>query len=86
MRKKVALYARVSTDGQSCENQLAELWRVAQSTGWEIVAEYVDAGISWAKGRDARPQFDTLCRDAVRRKFGMVTAWSVDRLVARCKT
>lgn len=80
MGKRVALYARVSTDGQSCENQLAELRRIAAVSGWEVVAEYVDAGVSGAKGREGRPQFDALCRDAVRRQFGMVAAWSVDRL------
>jgi DNA invertase Pin-like site-specific DNA recombinase len=35
---------------------------------------------SGAKGRDKRPAFDKLCRDAARREFDMVMAWSVDRL------
>jgi DNA invertase Pin-like site-specific DNA recombinase len=39
-----------------------------------------DHGISGAKGRDKRPAFDALCRDATQRKFDMVMAWSVDRL------
>jgi DNA invertase Pin-like site-specific DNA recombinase len=39
-----------------------------------------DHGISGAKGRDKRPAFDKLCRDATRREFDMVMAWSVDRL------
>jgi DNA invertase Pin-like site-specific DNA recombinase len=30
--------------------------------------------------RDKRPAFDKLCRDAARREFDMVMAWSVDRL------
>lgn len=80
MGKRVAVYARVSTDGQTCENQLAELRRLADAAGWEVVAEYVDTGISGAKGRQARPQFDALCKGAVRREFDMVAAWSVDRL------
>jgi Resolvase, N terminal domain len=33
-----------------------------------------------AKGRDKRPQFDMLCKDATNRKFDVVMAWSVDRL------
>ena len=41
---------------------------------------YRDHGISGAKGRDKRPAFDKLCRDAARREFDMVMAWSVDRL------
>lgn len=78
--KKVALYARVSTDGQSVENQLMELRQVAEDAGWIVVGEYVDAGISGAKGRDQRPQFDAMLKDAVRRRINMVAAWSVDRL------
>jgi DNA invertase Pin-like site-specific DNA recombinase len=48
--------------------------------GCEIVKVYKDHGISGAKGRDKRPQFDALCRAAARREFDMVMAWSVDRL------
>jgi DNA invertase Pin-like site-specific DNA recombinase len=47
---------------------------------WEIVKVYKDHGISGAKGRDKRPAFDALCRDAAKRLFDMVMAWSVDRL------
>ena len=78
--RTAAIYARVSTDGQTTENQLRELRQVAQRMGWEVVAEYVDHGISGAKGRDKRPQFDALCRGAIRREFDIVMAWSVDRL------
>ena len=35
--KRVALYARVSTDGQSVDNQLRELEAVAVKEGWQIV-------------------------------------------------
>jgi DNA invertase Pin-like site-specific DNA recombinase len=48
--------------------------------GCEIVKVYRDHGISGAKGRDKRPALDKLCRDAARREFDMVMAWSVDRL------
>ena len=78
--RSAALYARVSTDGQSTENQLRELRQVAKRMGWEIVAEFVDHGVSGAKGRDKRPQFDALCKGAIRREFDVVMAWSVDRL------
>ena len=78
--KRVAVYARVSTDGQSVENQLSELDPVARKEGWEVVHQFVDKGISGAKGRDARPAFDTLCKGVVRRQFDLVAAWSVDRL------
>jgi DNA invertase Pin-like site-specific DNA recombinase len=48
--------------------------------GYEIVKVYQDHGISGAKGRDKRPQFDALCRDATKRQFEVVMSWSVDRL------
>lgn len=80
MPKQVALYLRVSTAGQTTENQRRELEAVARRSGWEIVAIYEDAGISGAKGRDKRPAFDSMLKDATRRKFDMIMAWSVDRL------
>jgi DNA invertase Pin-like site-specific DNA recombinase len=78
--RRVALYALVSTDDQTSENQLRELRAVAERHNWTIVAEFVDHGISGAKGREQRPQFDALLRGVARRQFDMVAAWSVDRL------
>ena len=80
MTKRAAMYARVSTTGQTAENQLGALREVAQRMGWEVVAEYVDQGVSGARGRDKRPEFDALCTGAVRRDYDVVMAWSVDRL------
>ena len=82
MTKRAALYARVSTRNghQDPETQLLALREVAARAGWEVVQEYVDHGVSGAKGRDKRPAFDRLCRHATRRRFDVVMAWSVDRL------
>lgn len=80
MTKKVAIYARVSTDKQTCENQLIELREVADRNDWQIVGEYVDTGISGAKGRDKRPQFDLLIKDGIRKKYEMILAYDVSRL------
>ena len=77
---RVALYLRVSTSAQTVENQERELAAVAAAPGWQVVATYRDEGISGAKGRDRRPGFDRLWKDAARRKFDVVAAWSVDRL------
>src|SRR6516164_5393368 len=78
--KRAALYLRVSTLEQTTANQERELRQVAERTGYEIVKVYKDHGISGAKGRDKRPQFDALCKAATRREFDVVMAWSVDRL------
>jgi DNA invertase Pin-like site-specific DNA recombinase len=80
MTKQVAIYARVSTDRQTSENQLNQLRAIADKNDWVIVAEFVDEGISGAKGRDKRPEFDALMKGAVRRQFDLVMSWSVDRL------
>ena len=78
--RKAAIYLRVSTDGQTTENQERELRVAAERAGWEISAVYRDEGISGAKGRDKRPGLDGMLKDATRRKFDVVMAWSVDRL------
>ena len=81
MTKRAAIYARVSTsNGQTPANQIGRLREVAEKAGWEVVEEFVDRGISGAKGRDKRPAFDRLCMAATRREIDVVMAWSVDRL------
>jgi DNA invertase Pin-like site-specific DNA recombinase len=77
---RAALYLRVSTGSQTVENQDAALRAVAAARGWTIVETYRDEGISGAKGRDRRPGFDRMWKDAARRKFDLVAAWSIDRL------
>jgi DNA invertase Pin-like site-specific DNA recombinase len=82
LAKRAALYARVSTRNgqQDPEVQLMALRQVAERAGWQVVEEYVDHGISGAKGLDERPAFDRLLKDATRRRFDIIMAWSVDRL------
>lgn len=77
---RVGIYLRVSTDSQTTENQRSELEAIAARSGWTVVGFYEDAGISGAKGRDKRPGFDRLLKDATARKVDMIAAWSVDRL------
>jgi DNA invertase Pin-like site-specific DNA recombinase len=78
---RAAIYMRVSTtDGQTTENQRLALARVAAHRRWEIVQTYEDAGISGAKGRDQRPAFNQMLKDAVRGRFHVLMVWSIDRL------
>jgi DNA invertase Pin-like site-specific DNA recombinase len=78
---RVALYVRVSTaNGQTTENQIRELRAWAQMADHQVVQVYEDAGISGAKGRVKRPQFDAMLKDAIRREFDILAVWSVDRL------
>jgi len=77
---RVALYLRVSTAlEQTTENQRLALEAVAAKRGWQIVAVYEDKITGW-KGRDKRPGFNAMLKDATRSKYDMVMAWAVDRL------
>ena len=73
---RAAIYARVSTADQTCENQLIDLRRYCAARGWDAT-EYVDTGVSGAK--DRRPALDQLTADAGRRKVETVVVWRLDR-------
>ena len=73
----VALYARVSTDGQDPELQLSALRSHAQNRGWAIVEEFVDRGFSG--GKEKRPSLDRLMKEAWSGKFRTVLVWRFDR-------
>jgi DNA invertase Pin-like site-specific DNA recombinase len=79
-RIRCAIYSRVSTDHQTTENQERELLERAQRAGWEVVKVYRDHGVSGAKSGKDRPAFEVMTKDAAKRKFDVVAAWSVDRL------
>src|SRR5690348_12860941 len=74
---RCALYARVSTDGQTCDNQVIELRQYATARGWTIVDEYIDHGISGAK--ESRPELNRLMADARRRRVDVIAVWALDR-------
>lgn len=78
--KRAAIYTRVSTDGQTIENQLIALQDVAAMRGWEVVKLVTDEGISGSKGRTQRPGFDELHNGATRGEYDVVMTWAVDRL------
>src|SRR5262249_61940935 len=78
--RRAALYLRVSTTEQTTKKQERDLRAVWGRMDCHIIKVYCDHGISGAKSRDKRPAFDRLCRDAARREFDIVMAWSVDRL------
>lgn len=77
--KRAVIYARVSTDKQTTENQIQELQKVCLAKGWTLSRIYQDVA-SGAKGRDERPGLDEMLKDAARGKFDVVVIWSPDRL------
>ena len=76
---RVAIYARVSTKdkGQEIENQLRQLREFADVQGWTIYREFID--YETAK-TDDRAEFQSMFRDASRRKFDVLLFWALDRL------
>ncbi len=80
---KVALYARVSTDSQDPEVQLAALRSHVSNRGWEIVAEFIEKGVSGVK--DRRPALDRLIDEAWKGKFQAVLVWRFDRFARSVK-
>ena len=78
--KKVAIYARVSTETQeqqkTIESQLEELREICKK--FQVVREYVDNG--WSGETLARPALDRLRDDAKKGLFEAVYVHSVDRL------
>ena len=75
----VAVYVRVSTSGQTTENQLIELSEVCDRNKWHITNVYNET-ISGTKGVDERDELNRLLQDATRKKFDKIVVWSVDRL------
>lgn len=74
---KIAIYARVSTDKQDTENQVAQLREFAAKQGWQIADEYCD----YESGSKAdRVQFQRMFADASKRRFDLVLFWALDRL------
>ena len=78
--KKAAIYARVSTDLQTTENQTRELESYAARMGYQIVATLTDKGISGSKGKKDRPAYARLLEMISRKEAEIILCWSVDRI------
>ena len=79
----IAVYARVSTDGQDPEVQLQALRAHAANRGWTLVEEFVDHGYSGVKER--RPALDRLMKAAWTGRFHAVLVWRFDRFARSVK-
>jgi DNA invertase Pin-like site-specific DNA recombinase len=79
--KRVAIYARYSSDLQSdssIEDQQRLCTKQAQSKNWKVVHRYSDAGLSGASL--LRPGIQALIADARTGKFNIVLAEALDRI------
>jgi putative DNA-invertase from lambdoid prophage Rac len=75
---KVAIYARVSTEEQTTENQSPVLEGWAKSRGWEVVKIYQEEASAWKAGR--QKELARLLEDARHGEFDIVLVWALDRL------
>ena len=76
--KRVAIYARVSTTDQTCDNQLRDLRDYCRARGWSDVREFIDTGISGTKER--RPALDKMMAEVNARRVDVVVVAAFDRL------
>lgn len=81
---RVALYVRVSTDGQvqdgfSIDAQIEQLKKFSVSEKYSVVEIYKDEGIS-GKNIKNRPGFKRMMKDAENNLFDKLLIWNISRL------
>ncbi|MBK7500697.1 MAG: recombinase family protein [Ignavibacteriales bacterium] len=65
MKKRVIIYARVSTKEQNVDMQLLDLTQYAEARGFEIVKKYVDIG---SGTKDDRINYQKMLDDVPKKK------------------
>jgi putative DNA-invertase from lambdoid prophage Rac len=75
-KQTAAIYARVSTDDQNADMQLAEVRQYAGRQGWDVL-EFVDKGVSGMKR--SRPGLDACMNAARLKQVDIVLVWKLDR-------
>jgi DNA invertase Pin-like site-specific DNA recombinase len=75
---RVAIYARVSTEEQTTDNQVPVLEEMARQRGWEVLKVYAEEASAWKAGR--QKQLKELLHDASYHKYDYLLVWSLDRL------
>jgi DNA invertase Pin-like site-specific DNA recombinase len=76
----IAIYTRVSTEGQDSTNQLNQLREFTANQGWTVYREYVDEAVSGTRCGSSRPAFSQMMEEAKEKKFDILLFWSLDRL------
>jgi DNA invertase Pin-like site-specific DNA recombinase len=77
---RVAIYARVSTEEQTVENQLPSMRAWVQTRGYEVTEEYTENESAWKAGHQR--EFARLLNDlrTGKRKYDILLVWALDRL------
>ena len=77
--KKVSLLLRVSTTGQTTDNQEKELIELCKRRDFQIVDIYKET-VSGTKKNEDRKEFSRMLNDMKKRKGEKLVVWRVDRL------
>jgi hypothetical protein len=73
--RRAAVYVRVSTEKQTSENQVAEVWQLATARGFEpVLYEEVESAAK------VRPVLDRMLADVRAGRVHAVAVWALDRL------
>lgn len=72
-----AIYARVSTQEQTVEQQVRACQKYCEQQGWEYQV-FADQGVSGAK--TSRPEFNLMMEGIRRGDFQAIVLWKLDRL------
>jgi DNA invertase Pin-like site-specific DNA recombinase len=75
--RRCALYLRVSTDRQNCENQRPALEQLAAARGLEVVRVYEEQVSAVAKHR---PEWEAVKAAAHRGEFQVLVVFALDRV------
>src|SRR5438128_8795267 len=73
--RTAAIYLRVSTDGQTTENQEPDCLRLGQSQGWDVVEVYREQESAVKR----RPIFSRMMADARTGRCRFLIVWRLDR-------
>lgn len=75
---KAVIYARVSTEEQTTENQIPVLQKMAAERGWEVVNIYAEEVSAWKAGH--QKELKELLKKASFHAFDILLVWALDRL------
>lgn len=75
---RVAIYARVSTEEQTVENQLMVLEPFCKQRDWQIVDVFQESESAWKSGHQT--EFKKLTEEARKGKYDILLVWALDRL------
>ena len=75
---KVAIYARVSTDEQTTDNQVPALKEYAERQGWEVAKVYTEEVRAWKNGR--QKELKELLIRASYHDYDILLIWALDRM------